>query len=268
MKVERYIFTETQDGKGLIDAHFAICTAHLKKFMRTSQRNRIRVIATPKGLAYALAWNGGVQNSCVQLVRLDHEKLKDIERLLQAPLKSLNKIFTRCNDVMFFPSRISHEQIVTIPDVQRARDSSAEFRICVFAYSGIGSGSTISFSVDGNSKLLDSTTTLDADFMVEDDKDGDEVAEAADSVPEESVTNDFSYDDMSQGNSNVVVVDNETGDVDDEGDAATMANQLFADSINGYSSVDAECQDVNRHSSAKKVKLHLDYWSSRCKSLA
>jgi hypothetical protein len=104
--------------------------------------------------------------------------------------------------------------------------------------------------------------------MVEDDKDGDEVAEAADSVPEESVTNDFSYDDMSQGNSNVVVVDNETGDVDDEGDAATMANQLFADSINGYSSVDAECQDVNRHSSAKKVKLHLDYWSSRCKSLA
>ncbi len=79
VKVERYVFTETQDGKGLIDAHFEICTAHLKKFMRTSQRNRIRVIATLKGLAYALVWNGGVQNLFVQLVRLDHEKFKDIE---------------------------------------------------------------------------------------------------------------------------------------------------------------------------------------------
>lgn len=31
IRVERYIFTETQDGKGLIDAHFAICMAHLKE---------------------------------------------------------------------------------------------------------------------------------------------------------------------------------------------------------------------------------------------
>ncbi len=35
------------------------------------------------------------------------------------------------------------------------------------------------------------------------------------------------------------MVDNETDDVDDEGDAATMADQLFGDSLNCYRIVDA-----------------------------
>jgi hypothetical protein len=40
--------------------------------------------------------------------------------------------------------------------------------------------------------LLDSTITPDADLLVEDNKDDDEVAEATGSFPEESITNDFS----------------------------------------------------------------------------
>ena len=56
IRIVRFIHTETQDGKGLIDAHFAKGTAHLMKFMKTSQQNRIRTIATAKGLAAALAW--------------------------------------------------------------------------------------------------------------------------------------------------------------------------------------------------------------------
>ena len=59
IRIVRFIHTETQDGKGLIDAHFAKGTAHLMKFMKTSQQNRIRTIATAKGLAAALAWGGG-----------------------------------------------------------------------------------------------------------------------------------------------------------------------------------------------------------------
>lgn len=42
IRIVRFIHTETQDGKGLIDAHFAKGTAHLTKFMKTSQQNRIR----------------------------------------------------------------------------------------------------------------------------------------------------------------------------------------------------------------------------------
>ncbi len=101
VKVERHIFTETQDGKGLIDAHFARGMSHVLKFMRNSQRNRIRAIATPTGLAHALAWGGGIANSCVQLVRLDRRKLDDLKALLTKPKTCLNKFFARCNDVVY-----------------------------------------------------------------------------------------------------------------------------------------------------------------------
>ena len=67
IKVTRYIHTETQDGKGLIDAHFAKGTAHVVKFMKTSQQNRIRVIATAKGLVQHLH---GVEESRIPLFSL------------------------------------------------------------------------------------------------------------------------------------------------------------------------------------------------------
>ena len=48
VKVERFIHTKTQDGKGLIDAYFARCTHHLDCFMRTSCRNRLQRLQQPK----------------------------------------------------------------------------------------------------------------------------------------------------------------------------------------------------------------------------
>ena len=56
IKVTRFIHTETQDGKGDIDAHFARSMAHLVSFMHTSHSNKIKRIVTAKGLAAALAW--------------------------------------------------------------------------------------------------------------------------------------------------------------------------------------------------------------------
>jgi len=50
--------------------------------MKFSHRNRIRAIATAKGLAAALAWGGGIQNSAVQLIRMDRTKLKQLESIL------------------------------------------------------------------------------------------------------------------------------------------------------------------------------------------
>ena len=71
IRITSYIHTETQDGKVLIDAHFTKGSAHLVRFMKMAQNNRIRSIATAKGLDAALAWGGGIQNSFVQLVSLD-----------------------------------------------------------------------------------------------------------------------------------------------------------------------------------------------------
>ena len=59
IRIVRFIHTETQDGKGLIDAHFAKGTAHVMKFMKTSLQNRIRTIATAKVLLQLSHGGGG-----------------------------------------------------------------------------------------------------------------------------------------------------------------------------------------------------------------
>jgi hypothetical protein len=182
--------------------------------MRTSQRNRIRAIATPAGLAYALAWNGGVQNSCVQLVRLDKEKLKLIEGLLKKLNNSLNKILARCNDVFFFQPPSSQHKIVTAQDIEKAQDLETKFQIRVFAYSKIGSGSTITFRIDGDAKVEISDETLDADqeeYNNDNDNDND-CALGSDS------TTDFIFGDTTVNKDNVVLVDDGPDDANDGDD--------------------------------------------------
>ena len=99
IKVTCYIHTETQDGKGLIDAHSAKGTAHLEKFMKTSQQNKIRVIATAKGLAATLAWGGGIQ------ITLDRKKLRAI---IAKVAKEAKAYFARCNDMFYFQCKSDH----------------------------------------------------------------------------------------------------------------------------------------------------------------
>ena len=76
LTIIRYIHTETQAGKSLLDAHFGHATRHLREFMKTYLRNRIAKIATAEGLAFALSEFGGMPNSCVQLICHSGEKVK------------------------------------------------------------------------------------------------------------------------------------------------------------------------------------------------
>lgn len=77
VKIKWFIHTETQDGKGLIDAHFAHATVHIKHFICTFRRNPICAIATPRGLAAAVLWNGGIQNLLVQMCLLIRTSWKE-----------------------------------------------------------------------------------------------------------------------------------------------------------------------------------------------
>ena len=89
----RFIHTETQDGKGDIDAHFARSIAHLVSFMHTSHSNKIKRIVTAKGLAAALAWGGGLQNSFVQLVGLDRPKLANLALIIAPVVEKMDLFF-------------------------------------------------------------------------------------------------------------------------------------------------------------------------------
>lgn len=148
VKTARFIHTETQDGKGLVDAHFATAMAHVLRFMRTSQRNRIRAIATPRGLAAALAWNGGVTNSGVQLVRMDNDKKQTVLKVVE-PIGDMlkSKDFSRCNDAFLNPEHGHGPAVVTAGDLRAAVDSKRKFILSVSAYSGIGEPPKFEFTL-------------------------------------------------------------------------------------------------------------------------
>ena len=146
IRIVRFIHTETQDGKGLIDAHFAKGTAHLMKFMKTSQQNRIRTIATAKGLAAALAWGGGIQNSFVQLITLDREKLQKLSAAIGKVVKEAKGYFARCNDTFYMEceGKWATQKLTGIEELTKAE---IVFNIRCFAYSGIGDGVTFRTSL-------------------------------------------------------------------------------------------------------------------------
>lgn len=257
LKVERHIFTETQDGKGLIDAHFARGTAHLMKFMKSSMRNRIRAIITPKGLAYALGWNGGITNSCVQLVRLNRSKTEALGDLVKNTAKGIHKHFTRCNDVVFFNNH--PRALVTVDDVNAAAAANTTFLLKYFTYSGIGSGVLLSVFIgqDKKPKKLEVETDQpkdDIDGQPEDDDGYDSDAAVADADNSDNQGNDFIIDQGVEIDRNEVVIENveeETGsdtDTDEDGESdneeADSDDDAVPEEIHAYSSVNEDGSDM------------------------
>ena len=139
IRITRYIHTETQDGKVLIDAHFTKGSAHLVRFMKMSQNNRIRSIATAKGLDAALAWGGGIQNSFIQLVSLDRVKLTKLSASISGVFKEIKAYFARCNDTFFLECEDdwARQKLKSVEEIISAK---VTFKIKCFAYSGIGDG--------------------------------------------------------------------------------------------------------------------------------
>lgn len=119
LKITRHITTETQDGKTVLDGHFGTSERQTTSFMLSSQRNRVKTIATPNGLAYALAWRGGIRNTCVQLVTVNRDKLASLEMSLQESVKRMKKFFLRTNDI-FFETDLEERISVTNAETKRA----------------------------------------------------------------------------------------------------------------------------------------------------
>eukprot|EP00750_Incisomonas_marina_P003083 INCI12835.2.p1 GENE.INCI12835.2~~INCI12835.2.p1 ORF type:complete len:177 (+),score=35.00 INCI12835.2:287-817(+) len=109
--------------------------AHIQRFMLYAVRNRIRAILTPRGLAAALAWGGGIKSSSVQLVQLDTERLSQLVSRISLAKKRFKNFFTRCNDVVFCPS--PGPCINTIDDVDEAIRARRKFCFHAYACSGI-----------------------------------------------------------------------------------------------------------------------------------
>jgi hypothetical protein len=69
--IRSFVHSETQDGKSLLDAHFAHATALIKRFLKRVRQNLLNKVTSPAELAEALADQGGLKNCGVQLIIFD-----------------------------------------------------------------------------------------------------------------------------------------------------------------------------------------------------
>ena len=99
--ISEFIHSETQDGKTILDAHFATTNRHLMVFMKIWRVNRITRVQTPAGLAFALSFNAGIQNTMVQLIEPNRSVLDKIESELTQVVKVMKDYFTRANHIFY-----------------------------------------------------------------------------------------------------------------------------------------------------------------------
>lgn len=165
--ISRLFHTGVQDGKGITDSHFAIATRHLSKYMKSYYPNKVIRIKTPNGLAYALSWNGGANNSMVQLIDIDDNVGKHFSTLLQKPSEKLSSVFKkRASDILFSkPSEIDAHKVQSIDwqDVASVTTNLDTFSLTIRVSAHSGYGRSAEFNLTLGTKSNGPRVTLDRD---------------------------------------------------------------------------------------------------------
>ncbi len=169
--VERYIHTETCDGKGLIDAHFAMGMRYVDMYIGEGQN-----AAGPGDVFNALSYDGGMPNSFAQLVQMDRAMLEAREERY-ADLFSRMKLIARQNEIRFAvnpPEGSSHADM-TIP-----RDDPfiwpGTINMDTWQYSGVGDPKV--FTLNPNAGTVAQVGGIVETTPVEDEDDEESDTEA------------------------------------------------------------------------------------------
>ena len=91
--ISQFFHSETQDGKILLDDHFATTNRHSLVFMKVWRDNRVTKIQTPAGLAFALSFNAGIRYTMVQLIEPNRSILQSLEYELMEVVKVMKDYF-------------------------------------------------------------------------------------------------------------------------------------------------------------------------------
>jgi hypothetical protein len=180
IRIERIVHTETQDGKSLLDAHFARGTKQAVKYIKTCPSSENKQIGTPKELGMALAWNGGIQNACVQLVNVDRRgRLPELRACLDSCGLQAMEFFGRANEIRFVDEKNASKYAIWDP---RSWDHFS-FTIRVWAYSGVGEGALFVCDVGSSTfeqaESSDELELLGLDQVLVDDSGEDELANSS-----------------------------------------------------------------------------------------
>ena len=161
LKIIQFIHTETQDGKTVLDAHFATCMRFLTHFMRTWYKNRITTINTPNGLGYALAWKGGIPNVMVQVVKINRDHVAKIFKRFQPIINQLKKYFSRVNMKHFLGSSKIHTGIENVLE----QIDTLKFEIGIQSYSNIDQMSKFVVDMSVNKVLVSQAVKNEIHFL-------------------------------------------------------------------------------------------------------
>jgi hypothetical protein len=155
--IRNFIHSETQDGKSLLDAHFAHATALIKRYLRRVRDNRLNQVTSAFELVEALCSLGGLQNCGAQLVTFDKDvsnKLAALAIRLKAAADKMKDYFARANEINYFP--------------EEDLEGGNKFQIHVTAYSGVGKGARFEVDLDnGTVSLLSAVNGFDGVDVLE-----------------------------------------------------------------------------------------------------
>ena len=137
--ISAFMHTETQDGKSLLDAHFATSNRHLVLFMKTWRSNRVTRINTAHGLAYALSFNLGMKNSMVQLVEIDRERVERIKKIFEKMMIKCGEYYNRANHISFCKDNVEEWSLneADLHDEPLEKLTKASFTFGVMAFSNV-----------------------------------------------------------------------------------------------------------------------------------
>ena len=189
-----------------------------------------------KVLLQLLHGGGSIQNSFVQLITVDREKLQKLSAAIGKVVKEAKGYFARCNDTFYMEceGEWATQKLTGIEELTKAE---IVFNIRCFAYSGIGDGVTFRTSLKTGlfrpCSCNASVNDLEADGKDDDDESTDIGGEEL-SVDANEVS-DYIF--HVEGDDNEVE-DQDEGEENDEDEIYNEDNEIASAGFSGYGESD------------------------------
>ena len=160
--------------------------------MKTRKRNKITRINTPNGLGFALAYNGGMTNVMVQVLKTNRNFVSNIQHIFEPVMVKLKQYFTRVNHVEFISN--SDIDLFTVSDEDDVIDFIKDFKfeVGVQAYSNVGHMATFNVDVGNTSVTPDEFVGNEIHFNLTGEKQTIVTQEESD-VVDTSLSDDDSF---------------------------------------------------------------------------
>lgn len=217
IRISRFIHTETQDGKSVLDAHFARSMGVLKLWLREGNN-----CVTPTQAVIGLKSHGGLPNCIVEVVEHDRATLERLVAEAKPLEKKFKTLVKRVNDVHLN----FDQQLHSSPSAAFTYHSCPDFTVTAFAYSGVEDGIRI--------RCQPQTSHCRLQFDVSNQLSGTTTTDVQDSDDDPDSECEFDFNPTSGTNTAEDPIVSDGDDVDEEVlDSAQISAQFATGPVTG-----------------------------------